>query len=38
MVPAHPQVERIMQKEIRQQRADNPSLRRPSGMPREMLK
>src|ERR1700688_285196 len=30
MVPVHPQVERIMQKEIRQEGADDPALRRPS--------
>src|ERR1700722_376704 len=30
MVPAHPQVERIMQKEIRQEGAYDPALRRPS--------
>src|SRR5262249_26091511 len=29
-VPAHPLVERIMQKEIRQEGADDPALRRPS--------
>jgi hypothetical protein len=30
MVPAHPQVERIMQEEIRQEGADDPTLRRTS--------
>src|ERR1700745_4203105 len=30
MVPAHPQVERIMQEEIRQEGADDPTLRRAS--------
>src|SRR5271165_2047097 len=30
-IPAHPHIERIMKKEIRQERADNPTLRRRQG-------
>src|SRR6516162_1559445 len=34
-VPAHPQIERIVQKEIGQEGADDPALRRPSLSPDE---
>src|SRR5271170_23129 len=36
-IPAHPHIERIVKKEIRQERADNPTLRRPSLSPDEEL-
>src|SRR6516162_6899791 len=34
-VPAHPQIERIVQKEVGQEGADDPALRRPSLSPDE---